>query len=44
MRIWALILSIAFILGATPAPAATKSINVVSKFPRVGNLTLYQNS
>ena len=44
MRLWALILSIAVIFGATPAPAATKSINVVSKSPRVGNLTLYQNS
>ena len=44
MRIWALILSIAVIFGGTPAPAATKSISVVSKSPRVGNLTLYQNS
>ena len=44
MRLWALILSIALIFGATPASAATKSINVVSKSPRVGNLTLYQNS
>ena len=43
-RLGAFILSIAFILGAGPAPAATKSINVVSKSPRVGNLTLYQNS
>jgi len=44
MRIWALILSIAVTLGVAPASAAVRGISVVSKSPRVGNLTLYQNS
>ncbi|MDP6279508.1 MAG: caspase family protein [Nitrospinota bacterium] len=44
MRYWTVVLSIVMILVATLAPAAIKSITVVSKAPKIGSLTLYQNS
>jgi len=44
MRYWTVVLSIVMILVATIAPAAIKSITVVSKAPKIGSLTLYQNS